>query len=219
MRVAIAGAGNVGRSIAAELVENGHDVLLIEKDRRSFKPESVPGASWLMADACETTSLTEAELHTFQVTIAATGDDKANLVLSLLAKTEYGVPRVVTRVNHPKNEWLFDEAWGVDVAVSSPRLISALVEEAVSVGDLVRLLQFEQGRANLVELTLAPEATVVGQRVGSVSWPPDTALVAILREGRVLVPSADDPLEAGDELLFVAAADVEDELQSLLGGS
>jgi trk system potassium uptake protein TrkA len=126
---------------------------------------------------------------------------------------------VVARVNHPKNEWLFDEAWGVDVAVSSPRLLSALVEEAVSVGDLVRLLQFEQGRANLVELTLAEGATVVGQRVGSVSWPPDTALVAILRGGRVLVPSADDPLEAGDELLFVAAEDVEDELQSLLGTS
>jgi trk system potassium uptake protein TrkA len=219
MRVAIAGAGNVGRSIAAELVENGHEVLLIEKDRKSYKPPSVPGALWMLADACETTTLTEAGLETYQVTIAATGDDKANLVLSLLAKTEYGVPRVVARVNHPKNEWLFDEAWGVDVAVSSPRLLSALVEEAVSVGDLVRLLQFEQGRANLVELTLAEGATVVGQRVGSVSWPPDTALVAILRGGRVLVPSADDPLEAGDELLFVAAEDVEDELQELLGTS
>lgn len=217
MRVAIAGAGNVGRSIAAELVENGHDVLLIEKDYRSFKPEAVPGAHWLMADACETTSLAEARLETCQVAIAATGDDKANLVLSLLAKTEYGVPRVVARVNHPKNEWLFDEAWGVDVAVSSPRLISALVEEAVSVGDLVRLMQFEQGRANLVEFTLEASASVVGTRVGSVAWPPDTALVAILRAGRVLVPSPDDPLEAGDELMLVAAADVEDELQALLG--
>jgi len=218
MRVAIAGAGNVGRSIAAELVENGHEVLLIEKDHKSFKPDTVPGAQWLMADACETSSMAAAALETCQVAIAATGDDKANLVLSLLAKTEYGVPRVVARVNHPKNEWLFDEAWGVDVAVSSPRLISALVEEAVSVGDLVRLMQFEQGRANLVEFTLAATATVVGTRVGSVSWPPDTALVAILREGRVLVPSPDDPLEAGDELMLVAAADVEDELQTLLGG-
>jgi trk system potassium uptake protein len=217
MRVAIAGAGNVGRSIAAELVENGHEVLLIEKDHKSFKPDAVPGAQWLMADACETSALAEAALATCQVAIAATGDDKANLVLSLLAKTEYGVPRVVARVNHPKNEWLFDEAWGVDVAVSSPRLISALVEEAVSVGDLVRLMQFEQGRANLVEFTLAPTASVVGTRVGSVAWPPDTALVAILREGRVLVPSPDDPLEAGDELMLVAAADVEDELQALLG--
>ena len=86
--------------------------------------------------------------------IAATGDDKVNLVVSLLAKTEYGVPRVVARVNHPKNEWLFNEAWGVDVAVSTPRLLSALVEEAVTVGDLVRLLSFRHGEANLVEVTL-----------------------------------------------------------------
>src|SRR5436309_279502 len=91
-----------------------------------------------------------------QVVIAATGDDKVNLVVSLLAKTEFGVPRVVARVNHPKNEWLFNESWGVDVAVSTPRMLSALVEEAVSVGDLVRLFTFRQGNANLVELTLPP---------------------------------------------------------------
>ena len=88
--------------------------------------------------------------------IAATGDDKANLVVSLLAKTEYGVPRVVARINHPKNEWLFNESWGVDVAVSTPRLLSALVEEAVSVGDLVRLMTFRQSEASLVELTMPP---------------------------------------------------------------
>ena len=106
--------------------------------------------------------------------IAATGDDKVNLVVSLLAKTEFGVPRVVARVNHPSNEWLFNESWGVDVAVSTPRLLSALVEEAVSVGDLVRLMTFRQGEANLVELTLPDDAPLVGQRVGDVDWPADT---------------------------------------------
>ena len=90
------------------------------------------------------------------------GDDKVNLVVSLLAKTEYGVPRIVARVNHPKNEWMFDEAWGVDVAVSTPRLLTALVEEAVSVGDLVRLFTFQQGDANLVELTLPATSPLVG---------------------------------------------------------
>ncbi|HLZ38107.1 MAG TPA: TrkA family potassium uptake protein [Mycobacteriales bacterium] len=216
MRVAIAGAGNVGRSIARELLENGHEVLLIERDPRALKIDSVPQAEWLLADACEIASLEEAQLQRCHVVIASTGDDKVNLVVSLLAKTEYAVPRVVARVNHPKNEWLFNESWGVDVAVSSPRLLSALVEEAVSVGDLVRLMTFRQGDANLVELTLPPTTPLVGQRVGSVGWPPDTALVAILRGGRVLVPSPDDPLEAGDELLFVAAADMEDELDTLL---
>jgi len=218
MRVAIAGAGNVGRSIASELVGNGHEVLLLERDAAQIRKDAVPGALWLHVDACEIASLEEAGVDRCQVVVAATGDDKANLVLSLLAKTEYGVPRVVARVNHPKNEWLFNESWGVDVAVSSPRLLSALVEEAVTVGDLVRLMSFREGEANLVELTLDDAAALVGHRVGSVSWPPDTALVAILRSGRVLVPSPDDPLEAADELLFIAAPDVESELRELLTG-
>ncbi len=216
MRVAIAGAGKVGRSIALELLENGHEVLLIDKDPAAIKVESVPKAEWLLADACEISSLEEAGLHRCNVVIAASGDDKVNLVVSLLAKTEYGVPRVVARVNHPKNEWLFNEAWGVDVAVSTPRLLSALVEEAVTVGDLVRLLRFSHGDANLVELTLPADAELVGSRVGDVPWPPDTALVTIIREGRVVVPTKDDPLEAGDELLFVTSPDRERELENLL---
>jgi trk system potassium uptake protein TrkA len=218
MRVAIAGAGNVGRSIATELLGNGHEVLLIEKEARALKVDTVPQAEWLLADACEISSLEEAHLQRCQVVIAATGDDKANLVVSLLAKTEYAVPRVVARVNHPKNEWLFNEAWGVDVAVSSPRLLSALVEEAVTVGDLVRLMTFEQGQVNLVELTLPEDTPLVGQRIGGVQWPRDTSLVAILRDGRVLVPTKDDALEGGDELLFVAVPEVEGEIESLLAG-
>ncbi|MFI5528683.1 potassium channel family protein [Kitasatospora sp. NPDC051853] len=216
MRVAIAGAGAVGRSIAGELLENGHDVLLIDKNPNSISVERVPMAEWLLADACEITSLDEAALQRCHVVIAATGDDKVNLVVSLLAKTEYGVPRVVARVNNPKNEWLFNESWGVDVAVSTPRLMSALVEEAVSVGDLVRLMRFSQGNANLVELTLAADAALVGTRVGDVAWPADTALVTIIREGRVLVPGKDDTLDGGDELLFVAAQEREEELEELL---
>jgi len=216
MRVAIAGAGNVGRSIAAELLENGHSVLLLEREQRAMKVGTVPDAEWLLGDCCEIDCLVQARLQESDVVVAATGDDKVNLVLSLLAKTEFGVGRVVARVNHPKNEWLFNEAWGVDVSVSSPRLLAAVVEEAVSVGDLVRLLTFRQGQANLVELTLAPDADLVGRTVGSVSWPTDSALVAILREGRVIVPSPDGALEAGDELLLVASAEVEDELDTLL---
>ena len=218
MRVAIAGAGNVGRSIALELLTNGHQVLLIERETRALKVSSVPEAEWMQADACELDTLVQARLHECDVVVAATGDDKVNLVLSLLAKTEFGVDRVVARVNHPKNEWLFNESWGVDVAVSSPRLLAAVVEEAVSVGDLVRLLTFRQGQANLVELTLAADAPIVGKTVGSIGWPRDAALVAVLRDGRVLVPRPDDALEGGDELLLVATSEVEDELDALLGG-
>jgi trk/ktr system potassium uptake protein len=218
MRVAIAGAGEVGRSIAIELLGNGHEVLLIDKDPASINVHSVPRAEWLLADACEINSLDEAALERCNVVVAATGDDKVNLVVSLLAKTEYGVPRVVARVNSPTNEWLFNESWGVDVAVSTPRLLSALVEEAVSVGDLVRLMTFRQSDASLVELTMPADAPLAGQHVGSIEWPADTALVAILRDGRVIVPSGEDPLEVGDELLFVTSQDVEGELARLLAG-
>ena len=148
--------------------------------------------------------------------IAATGDDKANLVMSLLAKTEFGVPRTVGRVNHPKNEWLFNEVWGVDVAVSTPRLMSALVEEAVTVGDLVRLLTFHEGETNLVEMTLPASSPCVGQRIGDLTWPGDVVLVAIIRDGHARPPDADGSLEAGDELLFVTAQDYEKELAQML---
>lgn len=217
MRVAIAGAGKVGRSIARELIASGHHVLLIDRDADLARPGVVEGAETLLADACEISALDEALLSQCQVVVAATGDDKVNLVVSLLAKTEYGVPRVVARVNHPKNEWMFDQSWGVDVAVSTPRMLSALVEEAVSIGDLVRLFSFRQGEANLVEITLSVDSPVAGQRVGDQPWPPDTALVAIVRGQRVITPSADDPLDPGDELLFVASPDQEPALQRLLG--
>jgi trk system potassium uptake protein TrkA len=217
MRVAIAGAGKVGRAIARELIQNGHQILLIDRDPAQARPGVVEGAEVLMADACEVSALEEVRLFECDVVVAATGDDKVNLVVSLLAKTEFGVPRVVARVNHPKNEWMFDSTWGVDVAVSTPRMLSALVEEAVSVGDLVRLFSFRQGEADLVEITLASDSPVAGQRVGAQSWPEDTALVAIVRGDRVIAPTADDPLEIGDELIFVASPRQESALQQMLG--
>src|SRR5215210_9511131 len=218
MRVAIAGAGNVGRSIAQELIGNGHQVMLIERQPRQLRPERVPEAEWVLADACELSSLEEADVAECDVVVAATGDDKVNLVLSLLAKTEFAVPRVVARVNRAENEWLFNDQWGVDVSVSKPRLMAALVEEAVSVGDLVRLMTFRQGQANLVEITLAPDAPHVGRPVGQLNLPKDVALVAILRGPRVLVASPDDPLEAGDELMFLATEDMEDRIHDIVSG-
>jgi trk/ktr system potassium uptake protein len=216
MRVTIAGAGAVGRSVAAELTENGHQVLLIDKEPRAIKPDQVPDAEWLLADACELTSLEEAALENCDVVIAATGDDKANLVVALIAKTEFGVPRTVARVNHPSNEWLFNDSWGVDVSVSTPRIMSALVEEAVTVGDVVRLFTFRQGDANLVELTLPTDSPYAGTQLGNVTWPSDVSLVTVLRDGRVLTPDPQRCLEAGDELLFVSSVEHEGEIEQLL---
>ncbi|MBA3489452.1 MAG: TrkA family potassium uptake protein [Longispora sp.] len=218
MRIAIAGAGNVGRSIANELLDNGHQVLLIEKLPTMLRPERVPEAEWVLADACELSSLQDAELSSCDVVVAATGDDKVNLVVSLLAKTEFAVPRVVARVNRAENEWLFTEQWGVDVSVSKPRLMAALVEEAVTVGELVRLMTFRQGQANLVEITLPPNAPYIGRPVRDVKLPPDSALVAIVRGNRVIAPSPDDPLEAGDEAVFVCTAEVEESVREVILG-
>ena len=216
MKVAIAGAGAVGRSIARELVENQHDVSLIERNSGHFDVAAIPAAHWLFGDACELTLLESMQLEQFDVVIAATGDDKANVVLSLLAKTEFAVPRVVARVNDPRNEWLFDSAWGVDVAVSTPRMLASLVEEAFAIGDVVRLMEFRKGNANLVEVTLPDDTPWGGRPVRKLELPRDVALVTILRGQRVIVPEPDQPLEGGDELLFVTAPDVEVDLRRLL---
>jgi trk system potassium uptake protein TrkA len=216
MRIVIVGAGSVGRSIARELLTNGHRVLMIDKDPNAIRVTSVPDAEWLLADACEITSLADAGLADCDVVVAASGDDKANLVVSLLAKTEYGVPRTVARVNTPANEWMFDEAWGVDVAVSTPRLMTALVEEAVSIGELVRIFTFQQGQAAMVELTLPGDSPLAGTMVGEIEWPPDTVLVGIIRGDRPIAPTKDDALEAHDELMFITVPESEDLLQALL---
>ncbi|MGE3284592.1 MAG: TrkA family potassium uptake protein [Pseudonocardia sp.] len=216
MRVAIAGAGAVGRSIALELVPK-HQVMLIERELSQIAPETVEAAEWVHADACELSSLEDADLESCDVVIAATGDDKVNLVVSLLAKTEFAVRRVVARVNDPRNEWLFTDNWGVDVAVSTPRLLAALVEEAVAVGDLVRLLTLRQGQANLVEVTLPEDTPLAGRPVRTLKLPADSALVTILRGGRVIVPTPDDAFEPADELLFVATTAVEEDIRAALG--
>lgn len=213
MKVAIAGAGAVGRSIARELLRGGHNVMLLERQLDHIEPEAIPDAIWVHADACELALLEDAGLETYEVVIAATGDDKTNLVHSLLAKTEFGVRRVVARVNDPRNEWLFDSSWGVDVAVSTPRLLASLVEEAVTVGDLVRLMTLRQGQANLVEITLPGDTGLAGKPVRTLTLPRDAALVTILRGGRVIVPQPDDPFEGDDELLFVTSVEAEEDLR------
>lgn len=217
MKVAIAGAGSVGRSIAEDLRASGHEVTLLERD-----PEVVarfrPGleVTWVTGDACEVTLLQDAGLADADVAVAATGDDEDNLVVSLLAKQEFAVPRVVARVNHPENRWLFNETWGVDVSVSTPHLLTALVEEAVSVGTLVRLLRIAEGRAGLVEATLAPDAPAAGRTIAELGVPRDASIVAIIRNRRVVVPRGDTCLEVGDEVIALVTEQSEEAVQALL---
>jgi trk system potassium uptake protein TrkA len=219
MKVAIAGAGNVGLFIANDLAAAGHTVQLIEQNP-DVKDRSHADAAveWVIADACEVTSLRAAGLEACDVVVAATGDDEDNLVVSLLAKQEFGVPRVVARVNHPKNEWLFNENWGVDLPVSTPHLITALVEEAVSVGRLVRILQFEGGSVRLVEVTLADDAPVVDKAIRDLDIPRDATIVAVVRGEHVVMPRGDTIFEAGDEVLAMVTGDSEDDLRRILTG-
>lgn len=217
MRVVIAGAGNVGRSIAKELHHNGHQVLLVDRDPNAIRSEEYPEFEWLLADCCEMSTLEEADLDHCDVAIAATGDDKANLVHSLLAKTEFGVPRTVARVNHPGNEWMFDEVWGVDVAVSTPRLMCALVEEAVTVGDLVQIFTFK-GNTSLMEFTVPGSSPCVGRRVSDLPLPSSAVLVAIIRDGHARAPEGDAALEVDDELLLLVHEDAEQDLVEVLSG-
>jgi trk/ktr system potassium uptake protein len=219
MRVAIAGAGNVGLFIANDLHATGHEVQLIEQNPAVVeRAVAAEGVEWFIADACEVSSLKEAGLERCDVVVAATGDDEDNLVISLLAKQEFAVPRVIARVNHPKNEWMFNENWGVDLSVSTPHLITALVEEAVSVGRLVRILQFERGQARLVEVTLAENAPVVDRALKDIDMPRDATVVAVVRGEHVVMPRGDTTFETGDEVLAMVTPDSEENVRGILTG-
>lgn len=219
MRVAIAGAGAVGLFIANDLSAAGHSVLLIEQDPEvEGRSTSADGVEWCTADACEVTSLRDVRLDECDVVVAATGDDEDNLVFSLLAKQEFAVPRVIARVNHPDNAWLFTENWGVDVAVSTPHLVTALVEEAVSVGRLVRLFSFEGGGARLVEVTLADDSPALDTALKDLPIPRDATIVAVVREEHVIMPRGDTVFEVGDEVMAMVTADSEDDVRRILTG-
>jgi trk system potassium uptake protein len=211
----------VGTAIARDLQQSGHDVLVMEQepDIAARRSTEYPGVKWFAADACEVSSLDAAGVGQADVVVAATGDDEDNLVVSLLAKQEFAVPRVVARVNNSKNQWLFNESWGVDVSVSTPQLLTALVEEAVSVGALVRLLQFQGGSAHLVEVTLAEDSPAAGVAIADLGIPRDATVVAVVRRDRLVVPRGDTVLQSGDEVLALVTADVEDTVHSLLIGS
>lgn len=219
IRIAVAGAGNVGSFVAEDLSAKGHDIVVIEQDPAVIeivKPEL--DVSWVKGDACELYTLDAAVLSSCEVVVAATGDDEDNLVISLLAKQEFAVPRVVARINHPDNQWLFTESWGVDVAVSMPHLLTSLVEEAVSIGDVVKLLNLEQGKVALLEVTLDEGSPAAEKTVGELRLPPDCTIVAIVRERHVVTPGDETPLQIGDEVMALAAPEAEDDLTRALTG-
>ncbi|MDA8282905.1 MAG: TrkA family potassium uptake protein [Actinomycetota bacterium] len=221
MKAVIVGAGNVGVFLAEDLRAAGHDITVLEQDPRlvASLSKTYPDVRWVAGDGCEYSTLDHVGLAEADVVVAATGDDEDNLVVALLAKQEFAVPRVVGRVNHPKNEWMFNQTWGVDVAVSTPHLLSAVVEEAVSVGSLVRLLRLDASGVRLVEVTLSGTSAARGRDLASLGMPRDATVVAIVRRSNVVVPRGDTRVEAGDEILVLVSPEAEDQVRRLLTGA
>jgi trk system potassium uptake protein TrkA len=221
MNVVIVGGGSVGRFIAEQLSGSGNVVTILDnapKVVEQYRPSQPERVTWVQGDGCELDVLRRIGTADCDVVAAVTGDDEDNLVVSLLAKQEFGVPRVVARVNNPNNEWMFNEMWGVDVSVSTPHLITGLVEEAVSVGSFVRLLSFERGKARLAEVTLAEGSPAADREIVELGFPREATVVAVLRRDRVVVPRGDTVLRVGDEVIVLVAGDSEDDVRRVLIG-
>jgi trk system potassium uptake protein len=220
MRVVVTGGGAIGRHVAFDLQARGHDVTLVEQDPLVVADlhKEIPDVHLVHGDACEPWVLEGADLGHADVVVAATGDDEDNLVTSLLAKQEFAVPRVLARVNHPKNEWMFTEQWGVDTAVSPPHMLTSMVEEAVTTGDLVQLLPLEGGRVSIVEMRLGPDAPAIGRPIYELRLPKDAAIVAVIRDGHVVIPQPETLFGAGDELVALAERGSEGALRAAIVG-
>ncbi len=220
MKIVIAGAGSVGRYMAKQLSASGHTIVIIDNDPNAVsRVENTDSITSIQGDACEVDILTAAGVSDADVVAAVTGDDEDNLVISLLSKQEFGVPRVVARVNYPNNEWMYNEMWGVDVSVSTPHLLTGLVEEAVTEGSLVRLMAFDHGKSGLAEVTLADGSPAINQTIGSLQLPREATVVAVIRDGHVVTPAPDTVLHAHDEVMVLASGDCDADIRAALIGT
>jgi trk system potassium uptake protein TrkA len=222
MRVVVAGGGSVGTAIALDLIDRHHDVTLMEQvSQTADRLRSIlPGVHVLAADACEYASLAMADLRTADVVIAATGDDEDNLVVSWLSKQEFGVPRVIARINNSRNEWLFNTSWGVDVAVSTPALITSLVDEAVEVGSIINLMDLAHGKMRLIEVTLASDAPAIARNLtlDDLRLADSVRVVAVVRNEQPLVPSPTMHFLEHDHVILIARGDAGQECAAAFVG-
>ncbi|MFI7413433.1 potassium channel family protein [Streptomyces sp. NPDC049627] len=215
MNVLIAGAGRLGTQIAQVLAAARNEVTLIDADddrlaglRGRIAARLVPG------DACEPALLEHAGALTADLVIATTGDDEDNLVISLLAKRQFSVPRVAARVNDAENAWLFDGRWGVDVAVPAATPLVSLIEEATGATDTVALLRLSKAGVDVIETAITPQSRAVGRALGDVRLPEGTVVATIVREGQPTVPDPAIRLHPGDELLLVSHSATEQEIHA-----
>lgn len=220
MKVVVVGCGTHGRYVALELAAVGHEVTVIDVDFQVEELWSIANAndyalSVVIGDGCEMKTLVEAKCEDVDVLLSCTGDDEDNLVISLLAKQEFGVPRVIARVNHPRNEWLFNDHWGIDRAVSPPHLLTSLVEEEVSRDKLVGLLSFDDGRVELVETKLSEQSTLASKQIIELDLPRECSIVAIVRDGHVVFPHPETIVSRGDEIILLTSKSMSKEVHSI----
>jgi trk system potassium uptake protein TrkA len=221
MKVFIAGGGSVGVAIAEDLADRHHEVVIleqrgdvVEKIREQFNS---PNIKVEHCDACEFNSLQKVGLRSADVIIAATGDDEDNLVVSWLSKQEFAVPRVIARVNNSRNEWLFDASWGVDVHVSTPALITSLVDEAVEVGSVVHLMDIAHGKMQLVEVTLddACPAILASQTLDDINIPGIATVVVVVRAEQPLPPKPDLVFQPHDHVVLLVRTGHVEQVESI----
>ena len=217
MYVIIAGAGKVGWNLARELIEKGHEVTLLENDRRRYLVvEQELEHAVQYGDATELWVLERAGIQRADLVIAVTGDDEDNLLICQIAREKYLCERIIARVNNPRNYQWF-ELLGIQPAVSATDLILRLIEHEVPKYGLVHLLDLPQERLEIIELLLSEGSRVTGQRVGDLELPEGSLLISVLREGRGFVPGPETVLEPGDEVLAVLDPGMEEELKAYFG--
>ena len=215
MKAIIAGAGRFGGQAAQVLCAAGHRVTLIDLDSDVLARLALDASIRLVeGDACEPAVLEEAGAHAVDLLVAATGEDEDNLVISLLAKRQFAVPRVAARVNAPDDAWLFDQRWGVDVAVPAAAPLISLIEEATGAAETVALLRLARAGVTVIETAITSESSACGRSLDSIRLPGGAIIAAVIREGQPVVPTGAMNLVAGDELLVISRSTDADEVDA-----
>lgn len=219
MFVIIVGGGKTGSHLAAQLIDQGHLVKIIEERPLVIErlQQELPQEVIVVGDGSSPSVLEGAGIERAQVLAAVTGEDETNLVITSLGRFEYHVPRIIARVNNPKNAWLFTEDMGVDVALNQTDILAKLIAEEMSLGDMMTLLKLRRGEYAIVEEKVHSQAVVVGKSLREISVPPDCVFVAVLRKGQMIVPHGETVLQPVDEVIALIHSTQVDELARLLG--
>jgi trk system potassium uptake protein TrkA len=205
MFVFIAGGGRTGAQLAAQLIEQNYQVRLVEhrKELLARLHHELPTEVIYEGQATDPTVLKHAGLDKAQVIVACTNDDAANLVLCYLARTIFNVRRTVARINNPRNTWLFDKNFHVDETINQADVMAHLIQEEMSLGDMMTLLKIRRGRYSLVEEKVPKGAKAVGVAIKDLGLPEQCVIAAIIRNGQVTLPSGTIKLEEFDEVLAI----------------